>query len=455
MKVPFIGVNPAIRVPKIGVYTLKGYPDYFIYKEGNSYVAKDSDGAIARRKVSFSDVLQWAVDESSERGATIWLARGNYTLDNEIELKSGITIEGDFPVRKYNEPDWPDASSAVITGGTVLQGNDSFPAFTGKRLQGISLKNLAFKNFSYGLKFGEDGERGVCFGELVNLYFDNCTEESIYIKNFQHIYMRHIKAIVPDGKRFIHLDNDMSWCGGNSVIEDTYACGGKGTDGVILIEGKTWLLTFVRPQVNMYGSSGNGSGIRIVSPAGLSTFIAVDIEGDPYACVKIEGSDMNYVHINVGDTNDYLVYLTKSGAEDAYWNIIISNERDNARIKNDTSWDNFYIGGLRSVEGGIYGVAVADVPGKDDRRPALISGNSPDFFWWFGKDWGEATIPAGQTKVTVNHYLVDTPKSIIVTPTANLGNVWVENVTSNSFEIHCETAPATDTKVYYLVLWKT
>jgi len=93
MKVPFIGVNPAIRVPKIGVYTLKGYPDYFIYKEGNSYVAKDSDGAIARRKVSFSDVLQWAVDALSE-GGRIVIGSGSYILDSTVTVSSKIWIQG-------------------------------------------------------------------------------------------------------------------------------------------------------------------------------------------------------------------------------------------------------------------------------------------------------------------------------------------------------------------------
>jgi len=62
---------------------------------------------------------------------------------------------------------------------------------------------------------------------------------------------------------------------------------------------------------------------------------------------------------------------------------------------------------------------------------------------------GAATIPAGQTSVTVNHGLPQAPTKVLVTPTGNLGAVWVENITSTTFSIRCSTAPAADTVVYW------
>jgi len=62
---------------------------------------------------------------------------------------------------------------------------------------------------------------------------------------------------------------------------------------------------------------------------------------------------------------------------------------------------------------------------------------------------GAATIPAGSTSVTVNHGLLAAPSKVLVTPTANIGAVWVESITSTSFTIRCSTAPPADTIVYW------
>jgi hypothetical protein len=62
---------------------------------------------------------------------------------------------------------------------------------------------------------------------------------------------------------------------------------------------------------------------------------------------------------------------------------------------------------------------------------------------------GTATIPAGSTSVTVNHGLLAAPSRVLVTPTANVGAVWVESITSTSFTIRCSAAPPADTAVYW------
>ena len=62
---------------------------------------------------------------------------------------------------------------------------------------------------------------------------------------------------------------------------------------------------------------------------------------------------------------------------------------------------------------------------------------------------GVATISAGSTRVTVSHGLASAPSKVLVTPLGNI-RVWVENITSTSFDIVTDTAPATDTKVAWL-----
>ena len=65
------------------------------------------------------------------------------------------------------------------------------------------------------------------------------------------------------------------------------------------------------------------------------------------------------------------------------------------------------------------------------------------------KNAGTATIPAGSTSATVNHGLLKAPSKVLVTPAANLGAVWVSNITSTQFTINCSTAPSSDTVVYW------
>jgi len=61
---------------------------------------------------------------------------------------------------------------------------------------------------------------------------------------------------------------------------------------------------------------------------------------------------------------------------------------------------------------------------------------------------GIATIPAGQTKMTVSHYLLGTPSKVLITPLGQpAGKLWVENITASSFDIVTDTAPTADLQV--------
>jgi hypothetical protein len=61
---------------------------------------------------------------------------------------------------------------------------------------------------------------------------------------------------------------------------------------------------------------------------------------------------------------------------------------------------------------------------------------------------GVATIPAGQVRVTVSHRLPRAPGKIFITPIAQPpGKLWVENITSTSFDIVTDTAPASDLRI--------
>jgi hypothetical protein len=61
---------------------------------------------------------------------------------------------------------------------------------------------------------------------------------------------------------------------------------------------------------------------------------------------------------------------------------------------------------------------------------------------------GVATIPANSTRVTVKHYLTTKPSKILITPLSQPpGKLWVENITSTSFDIVSDVAPTADLNV--------
>jgi hypothetical protein len=61
---------------------------------------------------------------------------------------------------------------------------------------------------------------------------------------------------------------------------------------------------------------------------------------------------------------------------------------------------------------------------------------------------GVATITSGSTSVTVNHGLATAPSKVLLTPLSQpSGKLWVQNITSTSFDITTDTAPSSDLSV--------
>ena len=66
----------------------------------------------------------------------------------------------------------------------------------------------------------------------------------------------------------------------------------------------------------------------------------------------------------------------------------------------------------------------------------------------YTRNKGVATITAGTTRVTVNHGLIFAPNKVFLTPLGQPpGKLWVENITSTSFDIVTDTAPTVNLNV--------
>ncbi len=435
------------------------YPD--VPANPSMYYAKNGrTGLIEFSGKDATDVIQAVIDALKD-GGRIFVDRGFYKLSRSITLKPGISIEGVFPRRKNVEPNAPEWG--VIEGGTVFVGDGTFPAFTGNNLVGVYLRNLGFKNFSYGLLFGDTNVLGIAFSRLENLYFDNTTVSAIKLINFQHIRMSHIKAILPSSSgRFLHFVNDhYNWAGGNSVIDDVYSVGGAGVDGVILFEqiNRTLnLIEVIRPQVNMWNSGGVGSGIKLKGtsvPCSRINLYGVDVEGGPEAAVKLEYAQNNFIEIAFTDAV-YAVYAYSKSRD----NVIISPRYAKLNV---SPWENIFIGGyLASLTGGVYGLAYKQI-WTGDFRPVISIGNKQiEFHETRGintpgtirvqQKGVNIKVPAGSTslQVTLPVPEPDTNYGVLVVPQWNT-TVWVTNKTTTGFTINFGTAPTTDNALDWFV----
>ena len=65
---------------------------------------------------------------------------------------------------------------------------------------------------------------------------------------------------------------------------------------------------------------------------------------------------------------------------------------------------------------------------------------------------GEATVLDGTRVIEVSHLLDRVPVVVLVTPGSRLNTeFWVENVDSDSFEIHLSNNPTSDVLFYWRV----
>jgi hypothetical protein len=97
------------------------------------------------------------------------------------------------------------------------------------------------------------------------------------------------------------------------------------------------------------------------------------------------------------------------------------------------------------VNGDVLINSLTMVPGGGGQK---ISGKAKILkAYWVAKptvNSGTAVLQANSTRVTVNHGLVNAPTKIIVTPKANVGSFWIENVNSTSFDIVVSATPSSD-----------
>jgi len=442
---------------------------YIVFTDGSKYYAKNgSTGMIEYSDVDATKVIQYAIDKVNARGGgLVHLKAGRYKLSSSIVMKAGVILQGEGWNRKNIEPNPPETGDTI--GGTVLDAG-VVDAVTGSNIDAGGIRDLAIDYPARGIVLGGKDVLGCAYFHIRNVRIYKPSVRGIEVTNFQYLRIDQLYIIdVPDGADKVApgawFKNDhYIWDGGNSVFTDIFIRGGAKADGVMMFEAVNKCLNLIevhRPQVNMWGSGGVGSGIRLVNNTNYITCLSriniygINVEGNPEACLRLEGVTESFFEFAYTDAS-YHAHLKGSPTAQSTWMNILTGRVTN--IKNETMWQNWVIStkpDFKMAQGGIYGLVMMRNPvSGNDMRPAIYIGSSVLYLddayslRHPGRNFYTATIPAGQTRVTVNHYLSRAPTVVIVTPLGQPpGKLWVENITSTSFDIVTDTAPAADLKV--------
>lgn len=189
---------------------------------------------------STADIIAAAV-AASAIGGIVQLPGQIITLTSSLPLLPGITYQG----CGYN---LSPAGGPQLTGGTILQGDGTFPAFAGNAtdlaapygssaaLLGswICCTEIAFlgiNNFTYGVKLGALYQGGTQWGYFHDMYITNCNQWGMWVENSAQCSFERIStAFCGGGLAFIGSGQAL-WNFGNSHFSKCVLSGNQNTSG--------------------------------------------------------------------------------------------------------------------------------------------------------------------------------------------------------------------------------
>jgi len=474
-----------IKISIPGPYTAS----YIVFKDrGVTYAKNGMTGKVEFSSTDDTQVIQYAINNSPPYGV-IYLT-GDFEIKGEIVLNRGKSLIGNNANLIAQEGFQGDAVIKIIES----------PVYPSNRRQEIyGLYINASRYAKYGIYTPADncvGRYHIARNVIVSLNqaairIENCGVYTIY-SNFILTSKDGIVGIdINGGGDNLIAFNDIS--GGAWGIRTIYSAND-------IIIGNNIYMQYTNPNLNS-GRIISGFGIQVhgnvgstriignridISPMGIAvtdsrdvviegnTFIKIGINWytdqnpDPNAYTVINVSGENMTAIINSNTITFELNRYNTARRALYSGGIRRLILTNFHISSigDDSWpdirvielyvtqpaevviDKVYYHEPRSLTKPVYGIMLN---GTTTIRAIIGDHNLPNLninysIVRFYRNKGVANIPAGQTRVTVNHYLVSAPTRVLITPYGN-ARVWVENITSTSFDIVTDTAPTSDLTV--------
>jgi len=371
---------------------------YIVFTDGLRYYAKNgSTGMIEYSDTDASNVIQYAVNMLNGNGGKIFIKRGIYPISKTINISEPLIIEGEGP-------DWYQNHGTYLKSSGITVFNFDF---------GTSMKYMPIVR---NLQIACPGGTGIRLGPYVS----------------------------------------------DPIVENVACHEGIG----VLIDGAVngWIL-------NSWLETGN-YGVRVVNGGAGFLIFGNHFYNNAYASISVEIYGVAQLKIisNIFENDKrYHIYFDGTGV------IIALNQFRNPSMESAGGYDAIAL----SVRGMVHitnnsftasqGRYAINVIGDNANARVMITDNIFTNTWtrpialasglrgiyiirrnigYLTENSGAATIPAGSTRVTVSHGLVATPTKFQITPLGQPpGKLWVENITSTSFDIVTDTAPTADLKV--------
>lgn len=398
------------RTRETDILDLKSEASYVVFTDGLKYYAKNgSTGMIEYSDTDATSVIQYAINNIPLPGGTIFIRRGTYVLSKAIVIDRFINLVGEG-VRATVLKLADGANSSMIDYAIPCNIADSV-----SQLMYIAHMMLDGNkaNQSSGTQAIRTYVSGYCNARdfmIYDVWIDNYKGDGIYLCSHNYLVL-HVAIEHNDGWG-IRLD---------------------GLGGFIIA---SWIWSNTEGGIYHYFTSSSAN----------PNVITANLIGGGKAGIRIEGSTSGLYRVHIisnnlisgTDANTDLIYIKNTMYTLIFNNYInaVSNKRG---IYEDTGADETLVFG--------------NYLSLSKTSPYYVVQGSTSKIWslarWKTVDTGVATIPAGQTRVTVSlSRFIKAPTKILVTPLAQPpGKIWVENITSSSFDIVTDTAPSSNLNV--------
>jgi hypothetical protein len=425
------------RIKETDILDLKSEASYIVFTDGLKYYAKNgSTGIIEYSDTDASNVIQYAINSLPSYGGKIFIKAGTYILLKTVGLfgkrYDTLLIQGEGM-----------RATVLKLAGNVNSDMLHFTPPSGAVMTPVIIRDLGID----GNKANNTSGNGIviedaacCVIERIRVI--NVAGHGVWLKagSIARGYYNYIRdnEIVGNNGDGIKIDYNID---SNIIIGNLIANnGGNGirTDvGWNLIVGNY----IASNTVNIYLYGDNNHLTKIVGnhiSESLQENIKIEAVGTPSFYIVIVGN--------------VIAYPGRSATNYQYSSVKIINARRILIANNVFAYD--YPKYVIEESG------IADLNIITDN--ILHKGNSPNpavyrtgtgtivkrNIFYVTENSGVATITAGSTRVTVSHGLATTPSKILITPLAQPpGKLWVENITSTSFDIVTDTAPTSNLNV--------
>ena len=452
---------------------------YIVYEEGGTYYAKNGrTGQIEFSGTDASEVIQRAIDALGDRGGRVFLKSGGYVLTKPIVMRSRVRLEGeemqatelvvsgDFPAIKIegSSPADVDRVIRVTVSGILITGTGTgYPnchGITVVNANEVKVLDVTIYNCRAGVYMKNVWQaylyRLLLDHNHIGIFVDYPSEGYVNALNIAHVQiagseshgalLRGISGCKVYGLEVLRSGSDGIHIGGGvwnefvSVLVDMN--NGVGLYMNIGDPPFDYLKGF--RFIDLWSGSNGNSGVVVENGLWID-FIGGQVEANKYAGIvlrncqackvigmTISGNsrELSGAHSGIllsGTSTKNIIAFNKcspSGGFNHKYNIEEYEAPDyNIIVYNDVS-EGYQLGAIQRIAN------------------TIVRNN----FGYRTENSGVATILAGTTRVTVPHGLASAPTKVLITPYGNI-RVWVENITSISFDVVTDEAPTTDVQV--------